>query len=208
MKNVKLITLLLAVVFLSGCSALLTGCEEYDPAAMQAAAAQAQVATEKLEAMQEMLAPAIAAIEAGQIVEPAVIEKVNKAQEEIARVLPQVAQVSQDLQAHEFTSSGWQGIVETAAVVNTATSGFNPYAAPISAGLTVLSVVLGFFAKRENSQKKIANVALSQTTVALEETLAGVQEFYAKDEKGNDDLRHELQRSQRIESQKLVKELT
>lgn len=197
MSNGKLLAMFLVAMLLVG----LTGCEKYDPNVMQAYAAQSQQVGEQLSDLQESLAPALESIKSNDLVDPSIVEKIDKANEEINRVKPQLANVAKELQKHQFKSKGLGGMIETAQVVNGATESFNPYAVPISLGLTVLSSLLGFAARKQRDAKVEAKTALSETVQAIEA-------FKVESDVGNKELLTNLSKAQSRKTKLMVSEIT
>lgn len=145
MKKVTLGIVLLLSLMLGGCL------EDFTPEQMQALAAQNEVLQQRVDEMQAVALAVAAEIEAAEIVDYEAVAKLAKINEEIDRAQKQMKVIADALKGVPLTGDTAQDFIAQLQAANTASSGLNPYAVPIGAGLTVLNIVLGWLAKRNGA---------------------------------------------------------
>jgi len=81
-----------------------------------------------------------------------ILPKVN---EEIERVQPQVVAITEAVQGQNLSGDDLSDMVAMLQTANAASAPFNPYAVPVGAALTLLSAVLGIFARNKTKEAAI-----------------------------------------------------
>lgn len=133
---------------------LFGGCEEtFTPQQMQALAAQNEVLQVQLDKVQVVATEIAAEIQAAEIVDAEALAKLAKLNEEIDRVQALMDGIARALKNVALTGDTAQDFIAQLQAANTASGGVNPYVVPIGAGLSALSLFLGWLAKRENTGK-------------------------------------------------------
>ncbi|GAH70921.1 unnamed protein product, partial [marine sediment metagenome] len=135
----------LLIVLMFGCA----GCEEsLTPADIQALAAQQEVLQQQVDTVQAAATQMAEALAAGGIMDPNVVAKVAKLNEEADRLQAQIDVIAQALKDVPLTGDAVQDFIAQLQAANAASSGFNPYVIPIGTGLSILTIVLGWLARR------------------------------------------------------------
>jgi prefoldin subunit 5 len=139
------------------CAAMMfggAGCksEGLTPAQLQALAAQQEVLQQQVDTMQAAANKLSEDLAAAGIMDPDTVAKINKINEEADRVQAQIALIAQALQGVPLSGDNVQDFIAQLQAINAASAGFNPYVIPVGTGLTILTMVLGFFAKRKAAE--------------------------------------------------------
>jgi len=159
--------LMLCIVLLLVC-----GCEEsFTPEQMQALAAQNEVLQKELDKVQAVAAAVAAEIEAAGIVDEAAVDRLAKVNEEIDRVQAQVDAIARALKGVPLTGDAAQDFISQFQAVNTASAGVNPYVVPIGAGLSGLSIILGWLAKRQRDEAARQHLKYQAHKQGVEKTM-------------------------------------
>jgi len=148
----KRILLLVAVLAL-----MLGGCDEekLSPQDIQQLATQVEQLADKVDGYQETTGRVMATLQDVGIVDEETMAKIEKVGREIDRVQPQIIEMTkviQDAQLDKGDIANWIAIAQAA---NQASATYNPYAVPITAGLTLASLIFGFY-ERSQAKKKAA----------------------------------------------------
>jgi len=134
------------------CVALMLGCagceESLTPADIQALAAQQEVLQQQLDTVQAAATQMVEAMAAAGIVDPDLVATIAKINEEADRLQAQIDVIAQALQGVPLTGEAAQDFIAQLQAANAASSSFNPYAVPVGIGLSILSIVLGWLARR------------------------------------------------------------
>lgn len=132
---------------------MLGGCEEsFTPAQLQTLAARNEVLQQQLDKVQAVAVKIAAEIEAQGLVNEETLVKVAKINEEADRVQAQIDIIARALQGVPLTGDAAQDFIAQLQAANTVSSGFNPYVVPIGTGLTLLTMFLGWLAKRKAAE--------------------------------------------------------
>jgi len=144
MKRLMLGIVLCVVLMFGG-----AGCEErLTPETLQALAAQQEVLQKQLDTAQAAATKITEQMAAAGIVDEDAVAKLAKINEEADRVQAQIDVIAQALQGVPLTGDAAQDFIAQLQAANAASSGFNPYAVPVGVGLSILSIVLGWLARR------------------------------------------------------------
>ena len=158
MKKVMLILLL--------CLPMM-GCIE--PVQVQELAGRLDTLTKTTDSLQKAADSVTLALAEGEFVDPEVIDKVRKINEEIDRVQPQITSITEAVAKIDLEGEDWEQWLAVVEAANAASAPFNPYAAPIGAGLAVLSAVLGIFLKKKSNEAAVANLKYQAHKIGTEE---------------------------------------
>ena len=175
---------LLGIVLVVASALMFGGCEEtFTPEQMQALAAQNEVLQLQVDSLQEDAAEIAAVLQATESVDADAIAKLAKINEEVDRVQAQMDILARALKDVSLTGDAAQDFIAQLQAANTASSGVNPYVVPIGAGLSTLSLLLGWLAKRnaaEAAQQKLKYQAHKQ---GVEKTMKEVSANESKEVK-------------------------
>lgn len=147
-KRILLLVALFALMF-GGCD------EDVSPQAIQQLADQIQQQTDKIDDYQETTSQVIGTLREVGIIDEQTVAKIEKVGREIDRVQPQVAEIVKAIQETQLSGSDIADWIAMAQAANQASAPYNPYALPITAGLTLASLVFGFY-ERSQSKKNAA----------------------------------------------------
>lgn len=130
-----------------------TGCVEgLTPANVQALAAQQEVLQQQIDTVQTATAQMVEDLAAAEIVDADAVVKLAKINEEADRVQAQVDIIARALTDVPLTGDTTRDFIAQLQAANTASSGFNPYVVPAGAGLSILSILLAWLAKRKTDE--------------------------------------------------------
>ena len=172
MKKVKIslavIVLLTIGIFIGGCENKIT------PANLQAMAAQQQVLQTQVDQAQALAAQLAADMQAAGVVDPnlsvkiaAINQQADKWQEQANSIGTAITQVK----LTGDTNLDWLAMIQAA---NTASAPVNPYAVPVGAGLSLLSLILGWIAKRKADEAAAAQAKYQAHKQGVELTMKEV----------------------------------
>lgn len=151
------------------------GClEGFTPGDLQEVAAQQEVLQQQVETMQAAATQMTEDLAAAGIVDEDAVAKVAKINEEADRVQAHLAVIAQALQSVPLTGDTAQDFITQLQAANTASSGFNPYVVPVGAGLTILSILLGWLAKRKTAEAAAAQLKYQAHKQGVEKTMKQV----------------------------------
>jgi hypothetical protein len=171
MKRLMLGIIVCVALMLGG-----AGCEEaITPERVQALAAQQQVLQKQLDAVQAAAAQLVEGLEAGGIVDPNVTAKVAKINKVADGVQAQIDVIAKALEGVPLTGDATLDFLAQLQAANAASAGFNPYAVPIGVGLSILTVVLGWFVKRKADEAKEAKAETKVIQVKYQAHKQGVE---------------------------------
>ena len=137
-------TVMMCVVLLMFC-----GCEEgFTPEQMQELAAQNEVLQVQLDKVQAVAKEIAMEIATAELVDEGAIVRLASINVEIDRLQDHIDVIAQALADVPLTGDATQDFISQLQAANAASGGMNPYAVPVGAGLTVLSMILGGLAKR------------------------------------------------------------
>jgi prefoldin subunit 5 len=130
------------------------GCDSngVTPEQLQELAAHRDVLQQQVDTLQEAAAKMAEDLAAAEIVDPEVVAKVAEINEEADRLQAQIDVIAKALEGVDLTGDDLQDFVAMLQAGNAASTGFNPYAIPIGAGLTILNLFLGWLAKRNGDE--------------------------------------------------------
>ena len=130
----------------------------------------------KLKIYQQIANELAATLEMGGVIDADELDKLAKINEEIDRITPQITALSAAIRAGQYSENDPDiiKILNAVSAANQASSTFNPYAAIIDGGLTLALVIVGWFAKRKNDQKKVAQAEAALATGTLKNVVTGV----------------------------------
>jgi hypothetical protein len=163
-------TLLVVVVVMASLSG---GClETITSEQLQGFGGQVQALNDKVDGYQAATAKAVDDLAAFGIVSNGLIEDVAKANTEIDRVQPQVAEIAKAVAEADYVNAeGVLSIIEAAQVGVGATGAWNPYAIPIYGVLGVLSTILGWIAKRKAAEADVNAAKYNSMKIGVNKTL-------------------------------------
>lgn len=157
MKKLILGIVLCVVLMLGGCGEMLT------PGDVQSLASQQTVLQQQLDAIQVAAAGMTDGLAAGGIVDQNTVARLAKINEEADRVQAQINVIAQALSGVLLSGDTTQDLIAQLQAANAASSGFNPYAIPVGAGLSILSLVLGWLARRNAKKYKAHKQGVAKT---------------------------------------------
>jgi len=147
------------------------GCEEsmVSPEQVQLLGAEVQTLNTKLDTYQNAQNEILNTLQGHQIIDSNTVANINKISSEIDRVQTHVSGIATAIQQTPLsgdTAADWLAVLQT---VNTASTPFNPYAVPISAGLALAGVIFGFIersvAKKNGLKYQAHKQAVEKTVV-------------------------------------------
>ena len=152
------------------------GCEEQmvTPAQLQSIAAQQEVLQQQVETMQATATQMTGDLEAAGIVDANAIAMVAKINEEADRIQVQIDNIAQALAGVPLTGDDAQDFIAQLQAANAATVAFNPYVIPVGTGLSILSIVLGWLAKRKTTEAEVATLKYAAHKAGVERTMKEV----------------------------------
>lgn len=169
MKRVMLgIVLVVAALMFGGCE------EAFTPEQLQALAAQNEELQQQVDKMQAVAEEIAAEIQAAEIVDANAIAKLAKINEEVDRAQAQISVIARALKGVPLTGDTAQDFISQLQAVNTASGAVNPYVVPIGAGLSALSLVLAWLARREATEKAKAQAKYQAHKQGVERTMKEV----------------------------------
>ena len=171
MKNVfknLLIIVLVASAF------TFSGCQQYSvtPERVQQMAAEVNSLNDQAMAYQQQAVLIAQGMVDANIVDPKIMAKVNQLNAEADKVRAKIAILTAALQSVKLTGDNNQDLLILLQQLNTASSPFNPYAAPTAGILAIISLILTAVAKQKASQATKANQALDEVVTANDIYLA------------------------------------
>ncbi len=199
MKKTRLFIFML--VFACMLPLLLGGCEKYDPAVLQQYAAQADAMTAQIEALQASIAPALQEQLAGGLITPEQAAKVEKVNDEINRIKPQLAAITSAIKQIEYTGEAAEDTITTLQAINSATSTFNPWSALIAAILTATGFVVKIVQQSKVITQTTAKAQKAETAVA--EIVSGIEQA-KKATPDTSALKAAMNAAQSVDTQKTV----
>jgi len=146
------------------------GCQSITPADLQSMAAQQTVLQQQVDAMQASADKLSADMAAAGIVDPNTQQKIAKINAEADKVQAQIDTIAQAIKSVTLSGDTGQDWISLLQAANAASAPVNPYALPVGAGLTLLSVIFGWLKKKDADKK----------TAALTEVVKGGQWFKEK----------------------------
>ena len=149
------------------------GCEEVD-VNYQELAEQTEQIIAQVNSLQAVTNEITETLETHQIVSPEITDEVDKINEEIDRIQSQAAEIAAAIGSVEYTGDDWQDLIAALQAANTASASFNPYAAPVAAGLTLASIVIGLFAKKKSDDAKKSAAQYQAHKAGVEKTMKEV----------------------------------
>lgn len=131
------------------------GCEdELRPEQVQELAVQVQGLNTAMDSYQSATEEVLETLQTHQIIDETVVEKVEKASSEIDRVQPQVADIVAAIMAVNLGDNDIDNWIALLQAANQGSAPWNPYALPISAGLTLATLIYGLWKRREAQTNK------------------------------------------------------
>lgn len=168
MKRLMLWIIVCVAVMVGGCEEKLT------PSQVPALAEQQQVLQQQVDTGQAAAAQMTEKLAAAGIVDPNAAAKLAKINEEVDRIQAQIDIIARGLQDVPLTGDAALDFVAQLQAANAASSGFNPYAVPVGVGLSILSIVLGWLAKRKAAEAAAAQVKYQAHKQGVELTMKEV----------------------------------
>lgn len=168
MKRVMLGIVLVAALMFGGCE------ETFTPEQMQTLAAQNEVLQQEVDSLQVVAVEMEKELKAAELLDADAIAKLAKINEEIDRVQAQMDVIARALKGVPLTGDAAQDFIAQLQAVNTASGGVNPYMIPIGAGLSAVTLVLGWLAKREAAKAAKSNLKYQAHKQGVEKTMKEV----------------------------------
>ncbi|KKM77857.1 hypothetical protein LCGC14_1365720 [marine sediment metagenome] len=155
---------------------LFGGCEKtFTPEQMKALAAQNEVLQVQLDKVQAVATEVWAEMQANaEIVDADAIARLAKVNEEVDRVQALLDTIARALQGVTLTGDAAQDFISQLQAVNAASGGVNPYVVPVGAGLSALSLVLGWLAKRKTAEAAVNKKKYQAHKQGVEKTMKEV----------------------------------
>lgn len=167
MKRVMLGIIVCVAMMFSG-----AGCEEgFTPEALTA---QIEVLQLQVDEAQAVAVEVAKEIQAAEIVDADAIARLAEINEEVDRVQAQLDVLTRALKGVPITGDAAQDFISQLQAANTASSGLNPYAVPIGAGLSGLSLVLAWLRKREADEAARQKLKYQAHKQGVEKTMKEV----------------------------------
>lgn len=149
------------------------GCEE-TPAQIQVLASQQEVLQQQLDTVQAAATQMTEDLATAEIVDASTVAKIAKINEEADRVQVQIDVIARALQGVPLTGDGAQDFIAQLQAANAASIGFNPYVVPVGTGLSILSIALGWLAKRKAAEVTLAQAKYQAHKQGVERTMKEV----------------------------------
>lgn len=148
-KRILLLVALMALMF-GGCD------EDVSPQAVQQLATQVEQLTEKVDDSQVAFGEVTGILQDVGLIDEETMVKIEKvSQREIDRVQPQVIGITKAVRGVQLGEDDIANWIAIAQAVNQASASYNPYAVPITAGLTLVGLIYGLY-ERSQAKKKAA----------------------------------------------------
>jgi len=130
-----------------------SGCEgNFTPEDTKLLADNTQALVSAVEEYQAIANDLTATLEKHNVIDVNTVAKIDKINEEIDRVQPQVMDIVKAIQEVELTGLAEVDWVEIARQANRASAVFNPYAVTIEAGLVVVGLLLGLWGRAKKKE--------------------------------------------------------
>lgn len=139
---------------------LMSGCQENMTAKLGELTSTVRVLNQQVEGYQEASIEIVKSLESAGIVDEKLVAKLDKIHDEIDRVQPQMGAIVDAIDGAEASEDATLAIIKTLQAANSASTPFNPYAAPIAGVLAIVSAILGMVAKNKTDEAK-ANAAMA-----------------------------------------------
>jgi outer membrane murein-binding lipoprotein Lpp len=153
-RNFILIVFVLAAMLVA--SAVICGCDEYDPQKLQGYTAQAQAMNDQVKQLTESIQPALDTLASGGVISDEQAAQVIKVNEEIGRIAPQLDTMIAAINNINYTGEKVDDTLATLTAINGATAAYNPYSGLINIGLLIITAIAGLFAKKKTSDAAAA----------------------------------------------------
>ena len=161
---------MLCVVLLLFC-----GCEEeFTPKQIQALAARNEVLQLQLDVVQAVAVEVAAEIQVAGIVDADAMARLAKVNAEVDRAQALMNDFARALEGVALTGDDAQDFISQLQAVNAASGGVNPYVIPIGAGLSILSIGLGWLVKRKTDEAGFIQVKYQAHKQGVEKTMKEV----------------------------------
>ena len=167
MKRFILGIVLCVVLMLGGCEEKLT------PADIQALATQQEVLQQQVDTVQAAATQMVENLAAGGIVDPNVVAKIAKINEEADRVQAQIDVIARALKGVPLTGDAALDFIAQLQAANAASGGFNPYVVPIGTGLSILTIIFGWLARRSAAAAAKEKLKYQAHKQGVEKTMIG-----------------------------------
>ena len=165
MKKLMLAVVLAVALMLGGCEEGISPAEQ-----IQDLTAQIENFQKQINGMQEVAKQVEAEIQAAGLVDEEAAAKLAKINADIDKAQAQMDLIATALKNVQLTGDDAQDIIAQLQAANAASSGVNPYAAPIGAGLTALSIILGLVAKWKANEAAAAEAKYKAHKQGVEKT--------------------------------------
>jgi hypothetical protein len=172
MKRILMLVVLCVMLALPACNS-----EAVTSQQMQTAAQATQQYVQQVDLYQQAAEQLAAALKVTGVIDPNMLAAVQKIQSEIDRIQPQITQVAQAVQnaGYEVDDDTLTVLLKAAQAGNAASTPFNPYAIPIGAILSLLSIILGIFAAKKKAEADANAAAATQAQAKYQAHKQGVE---------------------------------
>jgi len=154
---IMMVTICLMLTIGSGCLPLL------DSTQIQALAEKTTLLSDKMDNYQAVMSDVVDLIEADKLISEEFADEVDKINEEIDRVQPQMVAVAEAIKNADYISGDDVANAIKAAKAGTVASAvWNPYATPIMLGLSLLEYILILLWKKEKKKLAKTNEGISK----------------------------------------------
>ena len=163
--------IILEIVLCAVLAMFVIGCE---PSSVQELAAQQDVLQQQIEIVQAAATQMTNDLAISGIVEQDTVDKVAKINAEADKVQAQITLLAQALKDVPLTGDTAQDFIAQLQAANIASSGFNPYVLPVGTALSILSIILGWFVKRNAGIAAAAETKYQAHKQGVERTMKEV----------------------------------
>ena len=167
----------LAIAFFVG------GCGVPNAEKIQALAAQRQSLLQQADEAQAAIKQMADAMQSAGIVDANMTAKIEKLNADVNKWKAIADTIGEAIEQAKLTGDNNQDLITILQSINAASATFNPYAAPVGAGLGLLSLILGWIARREAEKRKeaeekknLAESTVNQISTMHEKTLDKLDE--------------------------------
>jgi len=176
----KVRTWMLTMVLVCAAVIPLAGCDESNklkPEDMSALVTRIEQASGQIDEAQAIADQIKNLLQTTGAIDANLVAKFEKINEEINRVQPQVQQVAAAIKQADYSPDDdtLMLLLKAAQAGNTASSPFNPYAVPIGLGLSLATIIAGWFAARERTKKAQAEAAAAEYAAKYQAHKQGVE---------------------------------
>lgn len=178
--KVRIRTWMLTMVLVCAAVIPLAGCDEskqLKPEDMIALVTRIEQASDQIDEAQAIADQIKNLLQTTGVIDANLVAKFEKINEEINRVQPQVQQIAAAIKQADYSPDDdtLMLLLKAAQAGNAASASFNPYAMPIGLGLSLATIIAGWFAARERAKKAQAEAAAAEYAAKYQAHKQGVE---------------------------------